>query len=226
MCLWLGYCTVGAWLLQQGRTMLSFLERLDHQLFFALNNGLSSPLLDYLLGWVSLLGHAAPLALAAGAGLWWYDRQVFRQHYAWLVLAVLVGGMLAQGVKYGFGRPRPLAEFATLLQAGEVHISVVGQHLRRRSFPSGHTQAAAAVFVYLTCLYPRCWYMWVTGIFLVGLSRIYVGVHFPADVFAGALLGGLIAWGTWRVQHLRANAYGSEPPPPHRRKGAAAPRHS
>lgn len=192
--------------------MLAFVEHLDHQLFFALNQGLSTPLLDHLLWWVSVLGDGIVLTPAIGLGLWWGDRRAFKQHYGWLVVVVLAGSMVVQLLKHGLARPRPLHEFAALLQAGEVSINVVGRHLRHHSFPSGHAQAAAAVFTYLTYLYPRGWYWWGSGLLAVGLSRIYLGVHFPADVLAGTLLGSLSAWGAWRLRHY-VSARGSEGQP-------------
>jgi undecaprenyl-diphosphatase len=207
--------------------MIPFLERLDHQLFFALNQGLSMPLFDHLLWWVSVLADALVLTLAIGIGLWWLDRQTFKQHYGWLVFAVLAGGLLVQVLKYSLARPRPLSEFAALLQAGEVHINVIGRRLRHRSFPSGHTQAAASVFTYLVCLYPRRWFFWGGGILLVGLARVYLGVHFPSDVLAGALLGSLTAVGAWRLRHyFSARALGGDPTPPRRCSGTDVSRHS
>jgi undecaprenyl-diphosphatase len=192
--------------------MLSYLEHLDHQVFFTVNHSLSSPLLDYFLWWVSLLGDGIPLTLLVGIVLWCIDRQVLKQHYVWLVVAVVAGSLVVQGLKYGLARPRPLTEFADLLQAGTVYINVVGYPLRYRSFPSGHMQAAASVFTYLLCLYPRYWYWWAAGPALIGLSRIYLGVHFPLDVLAGALLGGLSATGAWRWQgSCRARALGKGP---------------
>jgi undecaprenyl-diphosphatase len=183
--------------------MLAFLERLDHQLFFVLNQSLATPWLDHLLWWVSVLANAVALTLAVGVGLWYGDRQVFKQHYHWLLVAVLAGGAIVQLLKYGLARPRPLDEFAALLQSGEVHLRVVGRHLRHRSFPSGHAQAAASVFTYLTCLYPDSWYWWGASFLLIGLSRVYLGVHFPADVLAGALLGGLSAISIWHIRGRR-----------------------
>lgn len=111
----------------------------------------------------------------------------------------MAGGIINQVFKYGFLRPRPLEGFAALLNAGEVQFNVIGQHLRFRSFPSGHTQAAASVITYLTTLYPRFWYLWCTFIVLVDLSRVYLGVHFPSDMVAGAVIGGLSAWSAWRL---------------------------
>jgi undecaprenyl-diphosphatase len=179
--------------------MLAVLKQIDHQLFFALNNGLSSPWLDTLMQWVSVLGDGMPLTLLAGLGLWWYDRSICKRHYPWLILEVVLAALVSHGLKRSLERPRPLTEFATLLQTGTAHIGVVGPPLRHYSFPSGHTQAAAALFAYLTRLYPRRWLLWSTGVGLIGLSRIYAGVHFPGDVLAGACLGSLLAESVWRL---------------------------
>jgi undecaprenyl-diphosphatase len=181
--------------------MLSWLEHLDHQLFFLLNQGFSTPLLDSLLWATSALANAGVVLLLVSIGLWWGDRQTLKDHYGWIILAVLVGGLAVQLLKYGLDRPRPLQEFADLLRSGNVHIHVIGQALQHRSFPSGHTQVAAAVGTYLMYLHPRRWYWWSAGVLLVGLSRVYLGAHFPSDVLAGALLGCLCAVGVW---HLRA----------------------
>jgi len=67
------------------------------------------------------------------------------------------------------------------------------------SFPSGHTCAAFACAVAWLHTLPRRW-MRVTGVVMaavMGLSRLYVGVHFPTDVLCGALVGtlcGELAW--------------------------------
>lgn len=187
--------------------MFAGLEQIDHQLFFALNNGLSSRWLDAFMWLVSVVGDGTPLTILVGLGLWCYDRGAFKRHYGWLVLAVVVAALVSQGIKHILERPRPLTEFAALLKAGAVHISVIGPPLRYYSFPSGHTQSAAALFAYLTRLYPGRWWLWSAAVGLIGLSRIYSGVHFPADVLAGACLGSLLAEGIWRFsRHRREKA--------------------
>jgi membrane-associated phospholipid phosphatase len=125
-----------------------------------------------------------------------------------------------QAIKYGVARPRPLNEFAALLEAGAVHIKVIGPSLRHRSFPSGHTQVMASISTYLLCLYPRQWYWWGASLLLVGFSRVYVGVHFPVDVLAGALLGMLSTLGIWRWRSaVSAAALDGEPLSPQRDTG-------
>ena len=58
------------------------------------------------------------------------------------------------------------------------------------SFPSGHSFAAFMAAAYLTSVFGKKAGVWLfTAAALVGLSRIYCGVHYPADVIAGAVLG-------------------------------------
>lgn len=64
----------------------------------------------------------------------------------------------------------------------------------RFSFPSGHTCGAFLLAAVVTQHYPALalpMYLWASG---VGLSRVVLGVHFPTDILAGALLGSAIAW--------------------------------
>jgi len=62
------------------------------------------------------------------------------------------------------------------------------------SFPSGHSSRAFALATALAIKFPRWKTLLIIGAILVGFSRIYIGVHYPADVFAGAILGASISW--------------------------------
>lgn len=68
--------------------------------------------------------------------------------------------------------------------------------------PSGHAQNSAAVWGLLAIHAGGGW--WVVGaiilVFLIGLSRLYLGVHFPTDVLLGWLAGALLVWGFIRLE--------------------------
>lgn len=70
------------------------------------------------------------------------------------------------------------------------------------SFPSNHTAGAFALATSLTLNYPKWYiiapaYVWAAAI---GYSRMQLGVHYPSDVFAGAILGAASAWGCYEAQ--------------------------
>ncbi|GAB2896688.1 phosphatase PAP2 family protein [uncultured Microbulbifer sp.] len=63
----------------------------------------------------------------------------------------------------------------------------------RFSLPSGHTSAAFLFITYMTHQVSPIWglgFIWATG---VGAARVGLGVHFPSDIFAGAILGSCVA---------------------------------
>ena len=75
------------------------------------------------------------------------------------------------------------------------------------SFPSGHTCAAFAAGMCWVRALPWRWGR-ITAVVLavcMGLSRLYVGVHYPTDVLVGALIGALCAWAVWKAYQVYIN---------------------
>jgi undecaprenyl-diphosphatase len=62
------------------------------------------------------------------------------------------------------------------------------------SFPSGHAAGSFAFAVFVSRLDRRLAWLLVPLAFLVALSRVALGVHYPSDVLAGALLGAALGW--------------------------------
>lgn len=95
-----------------------------------------------------------------------------------------IGTMANQIMKLAFRIPRPwvLDENFTILE--EAREAASGY-----SFPSGHTTSAVGTFGGIAAFARRKWIRWVCVViaFLVGFSRMYVGVHTPYDVAVGAL---------------------------------------
>jgi len=91
-------------------------------------------------------------------------------------------------VKFVVHRSRP---FIHLTQA-----RIVGYRARGRSFPSGHTsQAFFMAMLVVQYFHLSVWaaILLFSLALLVGITRMYVGAHYPRDVIAGAILGS--AWG-------------------------------
>jgi undecaprenyl-diphosphatase len=147
------------------------------------------------LGGTSVLG----LAIAAVAGFLILRKQY---HAMWLVLAATTGGYIATSVlKALVGRERP-----TIFEHGDIVSSL--------SFPSGHAMMSATVYLTLGGLLARLveerlLKLYVLGLaaaltFVIGLSRIYLGVHWPTDVLAGWTAG--LVWAllcTMVARHLQ-----------------------
>lgn len=101
-------------------------------------------------------------------------------------LVALAGVGVYKALKGRTGRPRPFVRHR------EVRVGTAP--LDRYSFPSGHTLHAVAFTAVAVWHYPALAAVLVPFAVLVALSRVALGLHYPSDVAAGALLGGAIAW--------------------------------
>ncbi|MFV5700668.1 phosphatase PAP2 family protein [Flavobacterium sp. XS2P12] len=104
----------------------------------------------------------------------------------------LVNAFITTALKHTIKRDRPFETYPDIDQA----TSSVGN-----SFPSGHTSLAFATATSLSLAYPK-WYIiapsfvWAGA---VGYSRMHLGVHYPSDVFAGAIIGSGSAYLSYKM---------------------------
>ena len=67
------------------------------------------------------------------------------------------------------------------------------------SFPSGHTLHAVTFTMVALAYYPNLAWLLIPFASLVAMSRVILGLHYPSDVFAGAVIGALLARGSFMV---------------------------
>lgn len=162
-----------------GMDLLTYIVSIDQSVFLDINRSIANSFFDTVFPvfreftyvfWLLLIVYfwtrdEKELALLTGAG-------------------ILAGAMFTYPLKFIIDRARPYdqIESARLLTPSESD----------PSFPSGHTELSFLAATIVSRYHPGYSKYLYSFSFIVGLSRIYVGVHFPMDVVGGVLVGVII----------------------------------
>lgn len=109
--------------------------------------------------------------------------------------AILSRLVITNIIRWLWPRPRPFVEN---------DVNLLLETTKAASFPSGHAAfyfaIATVFFLYLKKVHPRPKFWWGAGVlffiasFLISVSRVFSGIHWPLDIFAGALVGIFFGW--------------------------------
>ncbi|MBN2553908.1 MAG: phosphatase PAP2 family protein [Spirochaetales bacterium] len=138
------------------------------------------PLLDGFFRGITFLGNEEFYLLLFPLFFWCLDARLGSK----LVYLLLVGGLVNYVLKDVIAQPRPF-----FFQPGINMVEAGGYGL-----PSGHAQMAVVIWGCLALELGKRW-AWLAALVLVpliGVSRVYLGVHFPTDVLAGWAVGAVI----------------------------------
>ena len=119
------------------------------------------------------------------------DDEMFRTACATIAATAVSFGVTSL-LKYTIDRERPFVTYPDIKKKSDAGSP---------SFPSGHTSSAFSTATSLSLAWPK-WYIIApsfTWASLVGYSRMHLGVHYPSDVLAGALIGAGSAWLTHEI---------------------------
>ncbi len=192
---------------------------LDSRLLLSLRNpqDASDPLgpqwVEEMMRDITAFGGTGPLAFITLAGILYLLLRRRLRTALFLFAAIAGGQLLSSLLKLGFDRPRP-----DLVPHGTVVYTA--------SFPSGHAMMTAIVYLTLAALLARSesrrriktflLLLAASVTLLVGVSRVYLGVHWPSDVLGGWMVGSAWAAGCWTLVVLlqRGGTLEGESAPP------------
>ena len=180
--------------------MFSFLQNIDYQLFFIINQKLIHPVLDVFF--VLITGKIfwiVPLLVFLIFAIF-FDKKRGRTILVLMILVVSFTDYSASNwLKPNIKRIRPsrvMRYYKTVspkMSNALENIRILTGRGGKWSMPSNHASNFFAAATLLAIFYFRYRYLYFISAFLVGYSRIYIGKHYPFDIFIGMIYGIFIA---------------------------------
>ena len=174
--------------------MPEVIQQFDERALVWIAQNIRCALLDPFMKLYTQLGNTGMLFIVLGL-LMLFFKPTRKAGFSALC-AMLIGLIVVNfTIKPLVARDRPWLVIENFLNLVEEHDP--------NSFPSGHTNAAFAFAIAVCMSAPKKWMKIaaVCAAVVMGLSRLYVGVHFPSDVLVGAVIGSLCGLaGSWVVK--------------------------
>ncbi len=156
--------------------LLTYIESIDRSIFLYINHDMVNPFFDAVFSSLRVLTYVFWFLLVV---YFWVRKE--KKLALLLVIGIIVGAIITYSIKYSIDRARPYDQITSTRIVTPLEIDP--------SFPSEHAEMsffAATIISRFHPIYGKYLYAFSC---IVGLSRIYVGVHFPLDVIGGAIVG-------------------------------------
>jgi len=188
------------------------LLQLDRHLFYLINHDLANPFFDWIMPLLRTPKNWIPLYIfIIGFCIWKFKKQGI----IIIIFIALSAGFAdftsASLIKPLVKRDRPCRD--VVVSKTDMERVPCGPAY---SFPSTHATDHFAMAFFMILLFHKKWrWIWLWAILWAGIisfAQVYVGVHFPIDVFCGAIYGMLVGWLFWwlftklQPQGLAANS--------------------
>jgi undecaprenyl-diphosphatase len=176
----------------------------DYETFFAINHGASNSVLDVIAPVLRNKWTWVPLYILAATFIIWKWRMQGALIVATAALTVLLTEVTASTImKPIFMRPRPCYDPEL---PGYVNL-VVSSCRTSYGFPSAHAANHFGMAFFFTWLWGGK-YKWLVPLLMlwalsISLSQVYVGVHYPLDIFGGFVVGTTISLAVWLLYRFQ-----------------------
>ena len=168
--------------------IIDTLVEIDKKLMVFLNKTISNSIFDILMPIITNQNFLAIIGVILIIYLGYFGKKKGR---ITLVVLLFAAGMsdaiCAQVIKPWVGRIRPSHEFIE-------YINLLVSKGGKWSFPSNHAANSFAFATVLSYFYDKNKILLFSIASVIAFSRVYVGVHYPIDIFFGALIGYTISW--------------------------------
>lgn len=171
------------------KALFEYISHRDIRLLRVINNSWKCRFLDIIMPVMTYLG-SFPFMLIFCTAAFLLSNAVLHTMAIKAMISITISTGIGKILKVSVTRLRPFIKIPNL--------NIKKIDIDKYSFPSGHTTAAFSLAVIITLYFPMFGFIAIPLASCVGISRMYLGVHYPTDVIMGVFIGSTCSFLTYR----------------------------